>query len=143
MSTGDVFVSTRTYNSSYNTITKYNSDGVFQWDHSYSSTNTSDSLITNQIAVDSGTGSVTVVGSFGGTGKATFDASPTPAPTKGKPKPTSDTYGFALKLNANGAQESLQKTVGVSPSDIAIDKDGSTYITGSMISTVDFDPGIG
>lgn len=116
-------------------ITKYDSDGIYQWANVIDSTNES---ISDSVAIDAD-GGVYIDGFFSGT--ATFDG------TDGSDvRSTVDHNSFLTKFDSDGSYawtKTIDDTAGAAYGNgVAIDKTGNIYTTGYFYNTVIFD-GVG
>jgi uncharacterized delta-60 repeat protein len=113
---GNVYIAGKSFTDSLDydyTVLKYNTAGALQWANHYDNANSADVAVA--IAVDD-EGNVYVTGYSGGIG--TF-------------------YDYAtIKYNASGVEQWVRRFNGIGntkdiASDLAIDKDGNVYVTGS------------
>jgi len=120
-----------------NYLSKFSSDGTYQWTKTWGGTGNEGSGL-HGIKVDGD--DLILVGSF----NSTVDFDPGAGTENATSTGSSDV--FFMKLDDDGLFQSVQTWGGTgsdSPSEVTLDAEGATYITGTYNGTVDFDPGAG
>jgi hypothetical protein len=132
-------------------VVKYDSTGTARW--AYTVTDDSGNSGSNggrfSLTLD-GSGNVYVAGALAGSGGYDAGADPTPADKKGKilspaPQPVSPAYALLVKYDSSGAAQwkrivTATSVTGDAPNSgfgaIALDSDGSVYVTGGIGSAL-------